>query len=288
MQLSNLVSVSSSVWIVAIGLLSSALCFLPLIFGESFKIDPSERTSSPLMFTISSVNFKYALVAGIGAATPLLMDFIRTSLIFVFSKSVQFGSQDWSFRLLLLALVIPNFVTFFVLCPSGYIEMIPQIYNMMNVLLYTALACALQKYGSPVWQPSSIILLQVLILFSNILDCQTAFMNPSNRYLGDITRMLLQLLSAVLFITLSIKWFINIFRRKSFNLSHDEYCCSSYTLIGYGMFARIALKLIFPANTWYEMGPNQFVATSLYMTGLLSMAMVMSGDVMRKENDMKQ
>eukprot|EP01041_Mallomonas_annulata_P002781 gene2781-5478_t len=225
--------------VIWLGLICSLLCYIPVFSGQKFSYYEQQEYNI-MVESITSENSQLAMAVSIGATIPLIIDFIRTSFTSIYDKS---ASQDWPFRLLLLALVIPNFITYFFICPLQYVEMIPCVISSQSVLLFTAEGYALIKYGSNIWKPYKVILFLILVLVSIVLGNHIGFVPFEQKDAIDIIHRSLQALAAAIFVYLSLKWLYYIYHHKLTSISYEDHCCATYLLLGYGIFGRLLVGI---------------------------------------------
>eukprot|EP01036_Dinobryon_divergens_P057243 gene57243-76437_t len=119
------------------------LCFVPVICNLELNGGPSDPS-------MNSLNFKFSLVASIAISVPMVLDFL---LSLASSYRDQIFMRGWTSKaVLLIALLIPDLVIFFVVIPSGNQALLVCLFAARLILCTYAVLSHLWDFGASVFK----------------------------------------------------------------------------------------------------------------------------------------
>ena len=251
------------------------------------KLHSLDASSLPIYYSLQSTEFKYALIISLSISIPLLLELcIR---IFLMKKSLQLLiSTVVPNAVTLLLLTVPDLIMLFYLTVSANISIFGLLMIGRLLLLQCVMLIMIRSSGGPIWTSRGIILTSSTSCVARILGFYRQYFSVADTgyYTMDLTALLLNIITLICFIYLSVRWFYHIYQEtKTKLLTTNQYLCNTYTAAG--LICIVGLTVNQQANKnaidWLQWDANALTIHILMFTVFYIFIIVFEGRAMQRE-----
>ena len=207
-----------------------------LFFGYSLK-DQSTNIHPEYLHDLSNLEYTSSLVAGISANLPILVmyffdGFLRRIGSYGSSLSNKVEKTASSvyvpLRESVIFLMVSDILLLFWLIPSKHYELMMLLLDARDTMYTYSILTCLAKFSNPVWTSTSVMLIGVPLMVSNVLVSFQTLTDPVIVTAALITFTSLGLLSLLVYVLRWIRYIAHLDIEEV--SSTDTILCSTYVL----------------------------------------------------------
>ena len=222
-------NISIELLLLATSVLSLIIISIPMANSwELVVIDGRELP--PIATSIRSFEFIISLVASLSLSVPILIElivrFISTSNVSAVKLTIVPNAS------LLFALMIPDLLMLFYASPYNNYEATYYLVNARYILLEAAVFSYLYSKGSIIWTKQKTLLITMPYFLARIFGVYIDYFDGRKRTIFMIIAILSEIFSSMVFLLLTICWFLHIQNKLKSNIKMtlNDSLCNNYVI----------------------------------------------------------